>query len=617
MFRISALQALFFRGLRALGVVVLAALFFVGCDIIGGSDTGTAPGVEILRPTQDDAVAGTLRIFIKTTIFGSGPKSNIASVGIIVDNGEIQIGGNVFHSEGKTTTYVYDWDTEALADTTYRLEAIAFDGNNGRALSAPVNVRVENGSGVGPKVTLTNPDNNDQFDGDLVNVLLALMPGQPPLARADLMVDGTIIAISEIAPFNFLWDTGKEIPGQHLLRVKTYDPLGNTRLSDPLTIGIDEPPDPRDEDGRNLAGTIRFTSVGIEGNVFGAVAVDDANNVYFGTNQQKFYAFDGEGHKRWEKTLDGKIEAAPVIGDTGNVFVLTANGFVYGFDRDGNELWFKYHAGANTPEGMALDANQLLFFGDQNGFLHALNTNNGFTFFPPKKMGTEANTRITSAPVVSRDGTIFMTISDNVGSMVRINVLGDHAFWSPKSLRFFGVQSSGLALGSETRPTLFAVSPTGTGLYAASSDNGETIATGELGSDREYAPIVGPDSTVFVATTGGLAVFQLIGSGSSADLVLERVIEQPNVSTPAIDAEGRVHFMANKTLVALYPNRNVFWELNLGATALAPITIGPNGVLYIVTDDGKLYGINTQTEGNQLRNWPMANYNARNTNRQE
>ncbi len=76
------------------------------------------------------------------------------------------------------------------------------------------------------------------------------------VTKAELYIDGTLAGPADTAaPYVFSWDTTSYSNADHSLTVKAYDAAGNTKISDPVTIIVNNavpPLIPGDTDGDGL-----------------------------------------------------------------------------------------------------------------------------------------------------------------------------------------------------------------------------------------------------------------------------------------------------------------------------------------------------------------------------
>ncbi len=100
-------------------------------------------------------------------------------------------------------------------------------------------------------------------------------------------------------------------------------------------------------------------------------AVDNAGNVYFGSEDGKFYALDNLGELLWTYTTGGEIYSSPAVDNAGNVYFGSEDGKFYALDNLGELLW-AYTTGDSIYSSPAMDNAGNVYFGSADGNFYAL-----------------------------------------------------------------------------------------------------------------------------------------------------------------------------------------------------------------------------------------------------
>ncbi len=132
-------------------------------------------------------------------------------------------------------------------------------------------------------------------------------------------------------------------------------------------------------------------------------------------------------------------------------------------------------------------------------------------------------------------------------------------------------------------------------LCAVDSDGDEVwvnqLCSGSVPQIGLSCPAIGADGTVYVAAGvagQGLFAFDAEGTQTGWSNIGN------SMSSPSIGSDGTVYIMSGPTLQALSADLSQLnWQCDLDGDCTATPAIGSSGVLYIGTDNGKLYAIDT------------------------
>lgn len=594
-------------------LVILLSFAVTGCDLFSSAEDDRAPRVEILHPAGDAIVSGrNVRIVIEATALGEDnfvSFVNIALNGVKV--GEANPNGNMF---------IYILDTIDLSDGDYRVEAVAFDRDQDRGMSGAIQLTVQNESqGDGPIVRIIAPNSEEEVHG-FVRIVARVDQGQPPVTRADLLVDGVPVLTTTAAgndTYTFEWDTSKGLAGEHSLEVKAFSGPQTFRLSETVFVNVLQLEDP---DGKDRPGTVHWRTAGYSGEVKGSVAVGFNSDLYVGSSSDTLYAFSPLGALRWKFGTRGPIRSSPLVGNNEDVFVTSEDGRLYGLDSDGHQLWQAYETNASLRSSPTLGVEGVIFFGDSNGKVHAVSSFNGASVGGNWPVAV-TNAPIVAPPVIAQDRTVFVAATD--GYVYALNPKGDVLWQSPENI---GSVMVGMALvektilettapgviEADTINVIYAVSNNGK-IYSLSGIDGIVRWREDLTGPLRSGPAVGPDGTVYVGTSTGLIAFN--EDVDSFTPRLRFIFVATDVGTPAVDSNNVVYFVSRDRVHAINPNNTPVWNFYLGAQSDAPLTITRNGKLIVPGQNGVLTSLETGSLGLALEKWPMFQRNARHTGR--
>lgn len=193
-----------------------------------GAPTNTG-NVAIISPEPFSYVRGAV------TIRGNATDSNFQLYRLDYGPGLnptewTQIGTNHFSSRYNSELEI--WDARTL-DGLYSLRLQVIRGNNSIE-EFIIQVTVDNSA---PTIDVLYP--NDRQTYSLSDEFVTIQPqvaDNISMDRVEFYVDGQLIAISTIAPYNERWFITE--PGTHFIELRAYDTAGNTSVSERITIEV-------------------------------------------------------------------------------------------------------------------------------------------------------------------------------------------------------------------------------------------------------------------------------------------------------------------------------------------------------------------------------------------
>ena len=283
-------------------------------------------------------------------------------------------------------------------------------------------------------------------------------------------------------------------------------------------------------------------------------AVTDDGTLYFGCRDGNLYAVDPNGQLKWTFPTPAWIDSSPAIAADGTIYFGGWDHYFYALNPNGSLKW-KVDIGAIIESSPAVAVDGTIYFGAHDKKLYALDPNGKAVWNFPTK-GT-----IISSPAIGPGGDIYFTSLD--GNLYRLNPAGK-LVWS---------------------------------YHSGSSTESSPVLT-ELGE-----VCVGRSDCTFVVNTNGIKHWH---SGSAVPMDVSGVTMGDHFyfSVPWQTVQG----------VTAIDHR--LWRADLEANASASLTLGPDGIFYVVAEK-KLYAI--RPPGPALppakSSWPMFHANARHTGR--
>lgn len=615
-------------------VALVAALLLGGCGLIPSDDT-RAPLVELLAPVvtttsttanlQPVDVGGALLVRVQVT--PRGANNGVSSVRFLVDNrqaGTAAVVGTPV--QDRLGQYVYTYagtlDLTTFTDGDHRFEVIAFDRFGARGTSVPLRLRVDNGLvGSGPAARLTEPVDGASVKG-AVRVVVTPEAGEI-VDRVDFLVDGLTLATDSVAPFEWLWPSGRSGLGPHTLQGRAYDGTAaaltnSVRVTVTDTTGsgggggpVDPPPTGSFDPNCTVAGCVRFRATTAAA-LSAPIAIDDADNVVAVTTGARAISWTRTGAIRWTVSLPATSVSTPVLGADGTAYVATVTGRVLSISSTGTVNW-TYDAGEDVSSGLALGDLGRLYFGGQSGRLHAVGVVSGTAMsgFPVAVSSSPIITPVAllddeSIVVTSSDGRVYAFRNDGTRAWVSAETFGRLAH---------GPSIGRVGTGPSAAPAVYVVNAGGRAAILNSRD-GTVVQDVILDAVPAAAPIVGEGGgfvvvstasvTAYSAPTGPISVRWRHPLGTTAGLPV-------SAGAPAFDGDGRVYVPTTNELRILTTSGDVSARHTTAPGTLA-VALTRKGTVYTAFGTG-IVGLFTGVVKAPLGAWPMAGASPRRTAR--
>lgn len=262
-----------------------------------------------------------------------------------------------------------------------------------------------------------------------------------------------------------------------------------------------------------------------------------ADSVILGSDAKRFVALAlGTGKKRWQLDADAEADTAGAEAPSGTV-VIAAGRVLFGLRADG-AVRFRTKLPRKIYASPAVADDGAIYVGAQDHHLHALGPDGSHRW--KRDLGGDVD----CAPALGDDGTIFA--ASDAGVVAAFDAQGRQRWRT--------------TLGGFVR-------------------GGLTVGRGGVIFAGTYGPA--PRVVALDAETGGERwAYPVQGTGAP---------EFGIHGAPLEDAEGNLFFGAqDDSLYALDAAGRLLWSYPTQGDVDAPLTLGPGGVLYVGSDDGKL-----------------------------
>jgi hypothetical protein len=342
-------------------------------------------------------------------------------------------------------------------------------------------------------------------------------------------------------------------------------------------------------------------------NVFSSPAIGPDSTIYVVSEDQILYAVSPNSTVKWDFQLVGEIisgmRTPPSVGADGTIYLFGSN--FYAINPDGTLKWV-YNPTWMSLSG-AIGADGTIYLADASG-LNAI-----------KPDGTVKWTSLRSGtPAVGSDGTIYLARHEEViainpdGSMKWVFNDGSVSNFVPPPGPSIGTDGtiyvSYGSYGGVDVSKFYALNPNGTVKWTYSS---ETLCEG-LGPCA-----IGPDGTIYFGS-GDCNCGRLHALNPDGSLKWELEMEggdEPRC--PAIASDGTIYVTWGSKLLAVNSEGTIITDVynfsnewySLGGSPV----IAEDGTIYILTQQGNLYALNSNSPGLASCSWPMYMHDARHT----
>ena len=238
----------------------------------------------------------------------------------------------------------------------------------------------------------------------------------------------------------------------------------------------------------------------------------------------------------------------------------------------GDKLW-EFKTGRAVSSSPAIGSDGTVYVGSWDKKVYAINGKTG-----DKLWEFETGDSVYSSPAIGSDGTVYVGSSDK--KLYAINGKTGVKLWEFET---GDVVHSSPAIGSDG--TVY-VGSHDRKFYALNGKTGVKLWEFETGSRVSSSPAIGSNGTVYVG---------------SKDKKLY-----------ALDGENLKQIFVNgKELFEI----KKLWEFETADAVSSSPVIGANGIVYIGSDDGKVYAIASSSQGLAKSPWPMRGQNPQHTGR--
>lgn len=233
----------------------------------------------------------------------------------------------------------------------------------------------------------------------------------------------------------------------------------------------------------------------IENGINSSPLIGFNNWVYWGSINNRFYGWDVDQGRVWNKDIGGQIISSPVQStQDGTVYVITLNGELHAFNPDFSVAFPSLEIGGQVKSSPAVGIDGTLYFGSLNDTFYAVQPDNTL------KWTFSTGGQIVSSPAIDENGIIYFGSKDgNLYAIEDLGVDSPNLKWS----KFVGSEIAGSSpsIGNDgviyigvsgEFPKVIAVNKNGDIEWCFSTENG-----------MNSTPTIGEDGTIYISSVDG------------------------------------------------------------------------------------------------------------------
>jgi outer membrane protein assembly factor BamB len=343
------------------------------------------------------------------------------------------------------------------------------------------------------------------------------------------------------------------------------------------------------------------------------IALGSEGTIYVGSDDS-LCAISSDGKLLWKHAVFSGMGAAPVVGSNGTIYLTSSVGDVQSVNADGSSRWDSHYGliGFDSPPVLS---NEVLYLANTVSDIWAFKADSsdpklwtvqtereGVGFAGLTLPGTARlnQTRSAAAPLVGLDGNLYIPRQKWLHSL---SPDGAERWTIPLSKGLLGAAAIGqdgtIYLGNQASDTK---------VYAVSSGGGERWEVAVSGIVRG-SPVIDASGDIYFSLDTRLVALSPDGS-------MKWELEQPDSSGPALAQDGTLYLgFETYHFGAVTSDGTLKWNYKTpGVVSAAPV-IGPEGTIYIATDQGEVLAL--RDSGSPLMNspWPRYQHDSQNSGR--
>lgn len=383
-------------------------------------------------------------------------------------------------------------------------------------------------------------------------------------------------------------------------------------------------------DTSHVDGTVKWSFEVKEG-IESSPAIGTDGTIYFGGHDNKFYALNPDGTKKWvfnagepvyskEWNVWKGITASPAIDKDGTIYFVSMSNYFFALNPDGSEKWrYPVHVFVNIWTSPAISSDGTIYIGSESyppgkdvkqefgGRLYAFNPDGTLKWRYDTDSADFGN-----PPAIGKDGIIY-TAGGDWDEEKKNFVRAIFAFNSDGSVKwkfkpYAAVESSPTIADDGT-----IYVGTGNGKFYALNPDGSQRWIFQTGGGISATAGLGKDGTIYIGSWDG-NFYALSPEGKELWRFDVKVGRDPKIfedypgkeaisASAAISAEGTVYFGdIIDTFYALDLNGKEKWRYKGTSGYVSSPAIDKNGSIYIGSEGGELLALGNAKTNKALKN---------------
>ena len=277
----------------------------------------------------------------------------------------------------------------------------------------------------------------------------------------------------------------------------------------------------------------------------------------------------------WKYYIGGSLLSSCAVGTDGTVYV-GGSTYLYAINSNGTLRW-RSSIGSSTRSSPAVGSDGVVYIGSGNNRLYAFNANGS------QKWYYATGGAIQSSPAIGTDGTIYVGSGD--GNLYAINStgtlkwrrsIGGCAMTSP------AIAADGTIYIGGGNQCLNAINPNGTVKWQY-----------QTGANVSSTPAIHPDGSLIYVSSLDMNLYCISSAGTKIwnFPIIQLAAKTP--SSPSLGPDGTIYIGSNDNkLFAVNPDGTEKWHYTTGFDVRSSPAVGADGTIYFGAWDGFLYALN-------------------------
>ena len=341
--------------------------------------------------------------------------------------------------------------------------------------------------------------------------------------------------------------------------------------------------------------------------IIASPAVGKDGTVYVGCQDNNLYAISSSGNLKWRFTTQSEIHSSPAVGSDGTIYVGSNDTNLYAINSDGTRKW-----AFSTPLGPissspAISAGGTLYVGSEDARLYAVNSDGTAA---SGNWPFTADSAITSSPAVASDGTIYF--GSRGGFLYAVTSTGS-LNWDFSDSNNIGSIYSSPAIDGDGTVYFGSDNSTNSKVYAV-NPNGTLKWSVAMGTSIQSSPAIREDGSILIGSGNGI-VYALRQTDGTEIWTYDKDDKEIR-SSLLVASNGIIYYgSTDEKFFALNSSGTAKWERMVTGPVSASPAMGFGGNIYVGTESGYFYAIETDSTRLASGLWPSFHHDARHTGR--